>query len=859
MKVLVVGGTAAGAKTAAKVTRHDRTADVVVAAEGPTLAYSRRYLPYYLDGGVRDRDDLIVDTPEKFSAHTGAVVLQGVRPISLDATERAVTLREHDGSKRTETYDELVIATGCAVEGAAVEGADLPGAFLLSTPEDAEAAHRLLDAGTCRRAVVCGGNAFALECACGLLEQGLTVVVACEGDRILPDALDPEMSGVVRRQLKSAGLRIVTNAPLVKVEGDGRAEAAVTAAGTFPADIVLLPSTERPDTAWLVGSGVELLDDGTVAVDEYGATSVAHVHAVGDCTSARSAVTGKRVRRTAGSPADGAARALGKTLTGKPSACAGTLLTQAMRVHPSFNVACCGLTEGAARAEGLDVETMVALLDEKPKGYPGAENIGMKLVADRSTHRLLGAQVVGGGEVDKIVDVAAVAIHRGLALEDLDLMDFSAAPPFAPAIQPLVAVAYMLEDKLAGTYETITPAQYEAGEAAGYDVIDLHSAPTIPGATWFDFTKVTGPLEGFPPDSKLLLVCGRARFAYFLQVRLKACGYTSTRVLEGGAVFNEVRVPRKQGGKLPAAEVKRLKSLGCLVDKRYGDVFNIRVITRNGKLSAAEQKAVAEASETFGSGEVTMTTRLTLEVQGVPYENVEPCLAFLQDHGLDAGGTGSKVRPIVSCKGTTCQYGLIDTFALSEKLHERFYVAYHGIELPHKFKIAVGGCPNMCVKPNLNDLGIVGQLVPEAHPEKCRGCKTCQVTKVCPVGVAHMTDAGTVAVDESRCNGCGLCVGKCPFGAVTEGIRGYKVYIGGRWGKRTAEGRALDKLFTSEEEVLDVVERAILFFRDEGVPGERFSGTIERLGFDYVQEKLLTARNDKEAILQKTVMGGATC
>ena len=120
-------------------------------------------------------------------------------------------------------------------------------------------------------------------------------------------------------------------------------------------------------------------------------------------------------------------------------------------------------------------------------------------------------------------------------------------------------------------------------------------------------------------------------------------------------------VPRPAGAKLPAAEIKRLKGLGCLQDKRFDDVFNIRVITRNGKITVDEQRAVAEAAERFGSGEVTMTTRLTLEIQGVSYDNIDACIGFLQDHGLDAGGTGSKVRPVVSCKGTTCQYGLIDT------------------------------------------------------------------------------------------------------------------------------------------------------------------------------------------------------
>ena len=149
--------------------------------------------------------------------------------------------------------------------------------------------------------------------------------------------------------------------------------------------------------------------------------------------------------------------------------------------------------------------------------------------------------------------------------------------------------------------------------------------------------------------------------------------------------------------------------------------------------------------------------------------------------------------------------------------------------------------------------------MPQVDLEKCRACKVCQVVKACPMGDAQIGPDGRITIDGSACNHCGRCVGACPFGAVTEGLAGYKVYIGGRWGKKTAHGRALDKFFTSEDEVMDVVERAILFFRDEGESGERFADTVARLGFDYVQEKLLTAPIDKDAILAKQVVGGATC
>lgn len=316
------------------------------------------------------------------------------------------------------------------------------------------------------------------------------------------------------------------------------------------------------------------------------------------------------------------------------------------------------------------------------------------------------------------------------------------------------------------------------------------------------------------------------------------------------------------GTKLSPEEIKRVKGLGCLKDKRYDDIFNIRVITRNGRITTDEHRAIADAAEKFGNGEITMTTRLSLEIQGVPYANIEDTIAFLAEHGLTTGGTGSLVRPVVSCKGTTCQYGLIDTFALSEKIHERFYVGYHNVTLPHKFKIAVGGCPNNCVKPDLNDLGIIGQRVPQIDFEKCRGCKKCQIEKACPIKVAKMVD-GKITVNPESCNHCGRCIGKCPFNAFEAYTNGYRIYIGGRWGKKIAQGRYLDKVFTNKEEVLSVVEKAILLFREQGETGERFADTVARLGFENVQAQLLAddllERKQENLTAAKHLKGGATC
>lgn len=306
--------------------------------------------------------------------------------------------------------------------------------------------------------------------------------------------------------------------------------------------------------------------------------------------------------------------------------------------------------------------------------------------------------------------------------------------------------------------------------------------------------------------------------------------------------------------KISKNDIVRVKALGFLHDKNTEDKFNGRVITRNGKITAKECAVISEAAEKFGSGEITMTTRMTMEIQGVPYENIEPLREFLAGYGLETGGTGDRVRPVVSCKGTTCQFGLIDTYDLSAEIHERFYKGCRNVQLPHKFKIAVGGCPNNCVKPELNDVGIIGQRIPSVDVSKCRGCKVCQIEKSCPIGASKLVD-GKIILNSEECNSCGRCVGKCPFNAYTEYTDGYKIYLGGRWGKKTAAARPLSKIFTSRDEVLNIVEKAMLFFRENGYKKERFADTIARIGFENVEKAILSDEllNRKDEIISMEI------
>lgn len=311
---------------------------------------------------------------------------------------------------------------------------------------------------------------------------------------------------------------------------------------------------------------------------------------------------------------------------------------------------------------------------------------------------------------------------------------------------------------------------------------------------------------------------------------------------------------------LKPEDVTRVKGKGFLRNKQTNR-FSARVITENGTLTTEQMENVCRIAKQYGDGTMSFTSRLTIEFPGVEYENIEAVQQELAKTDLVTGGTGSRVRPIVSCKGTTCHYGLADTQAFAREIHKEFYEKWYDVKLPHKFKIAVGGCPNNCVKPDLNDFGIVGQHQVNYDSDLCNGCKKCAVIEACPMKAAKLQE-GVLKIDDSVCNNCGLCCGKCHFDAIEEGKFGFKIYIGGKWGKTVRPGTPLPGVYTKDE-VLKIIERTILVYREQGLTGERLGITIDRLGIDNFTQQILSdeifAR--KETILNAPLhlVGGAKC
>ncbi len=540
MQVLVLGGVAAGTKVAAKLMREDRSCEVTVLTKGKDISYAGCGLPYYVGGVIQAKSQLIVNTPEKFAALTGASVKTETEAVAVHPDRHVVEAKDlNTGEVAEYGYDKLVIATGASPFVPSIQGLDLKNVFVMRTPDDAIGLREAVEAGEIKRAVVAGGGFIGLEVAENLAAKGVKTTVIDFAPHVLPNFLDPELSEFVENRMAEAGVMPMTGVSLEGVEGDGKVEKVLTSKRGMKADALVLAIGIRPNTGFLEGSGIEMYK-GTILTDQYLRTNVPDVYAAGDCAMVVNRQTGKAAWSPMGSTANIAGRVLAKNIAGKEIAYPGVLGTGVAKLPGGLNAGRTGLTETAARAEGCDVETVVAVVDDKAHYYPSAGSFIVKLTADKATRKLLGVQVLGAGAVDKITDIGVTAISLGATVDQLAVMDFAYAPPFSTAIHPFAHSVNILMNKLDGELETFTPTEFAAGAAEGYEIIDCAVEPSLPGKKYLNLTKVDGEVPGLGREDKLLLVCAKGKRAYLTQNRLKFYGYVNTRVLEGGTTFNEI-------------------------------------------------------------------------------------------------------------------------------------------------------------------------------------------------------------------------------------------------------------------------------------------------------------------------------
>ncbi len=538
MKVIIIGGVAAGTKVAAKLKREDRSAEVTILTKGKDISYAGCGLPYYVGKVIPDRESLVVNTPEKFAALTGARVVTGMEVTKLDRAAKTVEAVHENGETSTWDYDKLVIATGASPIRPALPGLDLPQVFFMRTPDDAVSLRAAVEAGGIKKAVVVGGGFIGLEIAENLTSMGVRCNVLDMAPHVLP-GFDEEVQVFVENHLAEHGIHTMTGTRFEGVLGEGKVEKVQTDRRALKADMVVLSIGIRANTAFLADTGIELAPNRTVLVNDHMQTNDPDIYAVGDCAMVTNRITGAAAWSPMGSTANITGRMAAKNMAGKDMAYHGAMGTAVCQL-PKLNAGRTGMSEAQAKEAGFDAVSVIMVTDDKAHYMPGADSFIIKLIADRESRRLLGVQVLGKGAVDKVVDTCVAAIAMKATVDEIADMDFAYAPPFSTAIHPLAHAVNVLMNKMDGTLETMTPAEYAAGEAEGYKVMDVSPQPSIAGAPYVDLTKIEGEVDGFAKDEPILLVCAKGKRGYMTQNRMKYYGYTNTKVLEGGLTFNEV-------------------------------------------------------------------------------------------------------------------------------------------------------------------------------------------------------------------------------------------------------------------------------------------------------------------------------
>ena len=326
MKVLIIGGVAAGTKTAAKLKREDRSIEVTVITKDQDISYAGCGLPYYVGGLIPGREDLIVNTPQKYSGLTG-VEVRNSEIARLDAEKKEVTVKDVlTGNTEVCPYDKLVIAVGASASELPIGGTDLPGVFKMRTPDDAENIRNYAEENNVKKAVVIGAGFIGLEAAENLQARGINVTVIDFASQILPNILDPEMAAYAKKHLLNAGIRVITGTSAEEILGTDKVTGVKTSAGTLACEMLIMAAGVRPNTAFLQDTGIEMFK-GTILVDGQMKTSLTDVYAAGDCVMVTNRITGKRQWSPMGSSANLEGRTLAQVIAGAQKTYPGVLGT----------------------------------------------------------------------------------------------------------------------------------------------------------------------------------------------------------------------------------------------------------------------------------------------------------------------------------------------------------------------------------------------------------------------------------------------------------------------------------------------------------------------------------------------------
>ena len=445
--IVIVGGDAAGMSAASKFKREHPERDVVVFEKGEYVSYAACGIPYYVKGSVEEFDDLLQVSPQEFIEERDIDLRLHHEVVGIDTDAHEVTVEAPDGVF-TQSYDQLLVATGARAIEPPFEGMDLEGVHTLHSLESAKAVHDVMETQSPSAVAIVGGGYVGIEMAEAFDAHDIDVHLF----EMLPHVLNPfgEMVAEhVEDHLREEGVNLHLDTAVDGFSGDGQTLGGVLVGDdTYDVDLALVGVGVAPNAELADEAGIELGETGAIATDEYGRTSAADVFAAGDCAEARNVVTGDADYVPLALTANRAGRAIGQTMAGEEIPVGGIAGTAAVKAFELEAARTGIIDEDEAREAGFDPVSVTIKASSRAHYYPGAKPIHITMVGDRESKRVLGAAMVGREGVSKRIDTVAAALHTETTVGELEYFDLSYAPPFSPTWDPVLTTAKVLNGKL---------------------------------------------------------------------------------------------------------------------------------------------------------------------------------------------------------------------------------------------------------------------------------------------------------------------------------------------------------------------------------------------------------------------------
>ena len=538
MKIIIIGGVAGGATTAARIRRVDETAEIILLEKGKHISYANCGLPYYIGGVIEEREKLLVQTPEACSTRFRVDVRTENEVIFIDRKKKTVTVRQSSEDTYEESYDKLLISTGASPVRPPLPGIDLPGIFTLRNVTDTDRIKEYINSHSPRKAVVVGAGFIGLEMAENLHAQGAKVSIVEMGNQVMAP-IDFSMASLVHQHLMDKGVNLYLEQAVASFEREGKGLKVTFKNGqSISADIVILSIGVRPETSLARAAELTIGPAGGIAVNNYLQTSDEAIYAIGDAIEYRHPITGKPWLNYLAGPANRQGRIVADNILGAKIPYEGSIGTSIAKVF-DMTVASTGLPGKRLRLEGIDYMSSTIHPASHAGYYPDAMPMSIKITFDKQTGRLYGGQIVGYDGVDKRIDGLALVIKHQGTVYDLMKVEQAYAPPFSSAKDPVAIAGYVAEDMITGKTNPVYWRELRDIEMENKFLLDVRTQDefalgSLPGAVNIPLDELRDRMSELPKDRMIYTFCAVGLRGYLAYRILTQHGFDKVRNLSGG-------------------------------------------------------------------------------------------------------------------------------------------------------------------------------------------------------------------------------------------------------------------------------------------------------------------------------------